>query len=33
MIIIISKCEDWNFENQKLNSEIGVLENYLEMEF
>ena len=27
IIIIINKCENWNFGNQKLNSEIGILNN------
>ena len=29
----MNKCEKWNFGNWKLNLEIGILENYLEMEF
>ena len=43
MIIIINKCENWNFGNWKLenwnfgnwdlNLKIGILKNYLEMEF
>ena len=33
IIIIINKCEIWNFGNWKLNSEIGILKNYLNMEF
>ena len=30
---MINKCENWNFGNQKLNLEIGILKNYLKMEF
>ena len=41
MIIIIiiimkkwlNKCENWNFRIWKLNSEIGILKNYLNKEF
>ena len=32
IIIIINKCENWNFGNWKLNSEIGILKNYLKIE-
>ena len=32
IIIIINKCENWNFENWELNLEIGILKNYLKME-
>ena len=30
---IINKCENWNSRNWKLNLEIGILKNYLMMEF
>ena len=33
IIIIINKCENWNFGNWKLNLEIGILKNYLKIEF
>ena len=29
----INNCENWNFENWKLNLKIGNLKNHLEMEF
>ena len=29
----IQKLENWNFENCELNLEIGILKNYLKMEF
>ena len=32
-IIIIKKCENWNFGNWELNSEIGVLKIIWEVEF
>ena len=41
-MIIKNKCENWNFENWKLdleigklelNLEIGILKKYLKMEF
>ena len=32
-MIIINKCENWNFGNWKLNQEIGISKNYLNMEF
>ena len=32
IIIIINKCENWNYRNWKLNSEIRILKNYLKME-
>ena len=33
MIIIKNKYENWNFENWELNLEIGILKNYLKMDF
>ena len=28
----MDKCENWNFGNWKLNSEIRILQNYLKIE-
>ena len=33
IIIIIIKCENWNFGNWKLNSKIGILKIIWELEF
>ena len=33
IMIIINKLENQNFENWELNLEIGILKNYLKMEF
>ena len=33
IIIIINKCENWNFGNWKLNSKIGSLKIIWELEF